>query len=90
MARTEIPTSVDALQQLVAEQQVALAAKQVTIDEQTSLIGFLQEWKRLMASQRFGAKSERPLPDQGRRFLGRSLFVVRRCETYACSLEVAK
>ncbi len=61
MARTDIPTSVDALRLLVAEQQA-------TIDEQASLIGFLQEWKRLMESQRFGARSERLVSEQGQLF----------------------
>jgi len=52
MARTEIPASVDALHQIVREQQA-------TIDEQAERIAFLEEWKRLITSQRFGSKSEK-------------------------------
>ena len=75
MARTDIPSSVDALQQLVREQQTALEtqqaaleAKQATIDEQAALITFFQEWKRLIDSQRFGSRSEKIPPEQGRLF----------------------
>jgi len=71
MARTEIPTSIDALQQLVREQQTELARKQTeidarqsTIDEQAALITIYGEWKRLIDSQRFGSKSERLVPDE--------------------------
>ncbi len=71
MARTEMPTSVEALQQLVADQQATLAqkqneldAKQTTIDEQSALIAFFQEWKRLIDSQRFGSRSERLVTEQ--------------------------
>ncbi len=38
MARTEIPSSVSALQELIVQQQVELDAKQSTIDEQAALI----------------------------------------------------
>ena len=82
MARTEMPASVDGLQQLVLEQRAALAAKQSqlevkqcqleekqsTIDEQAALISLLQEWKRLLDSQRFGSRSERLAPGQGHLF----------------------
>ena len=68
MARTDIPSSVDALQQLVRAQQAALDAKQATIDEQAALITFFQEWKRLIDSQRFGSRSEKIPPEQGRLF----------------------
>jgi transposase len=69
MARTDIPDSVDALQQLVLDQQAELDAKQATIDEQAALISFFREWKRLIDSQRFGSKSERRIADeQGRLF----------------------
>ncbi len=61
MARTDIPSSVDALQQLVREQQT-------TIDEQAALITFFQEWKRLIDSQRFGSRSEKIPPEQCRLF----------------------
>ena len=68
MARTELPASVEELQQLVLDQRAELDAKQTRIDEQASLISFLQEWKRLMESQRFGSRSERLVPEQGRLF----------------------
>jgi len=61
MARTDIPSSVDALQQLVREQQS-------TIDEQAQLITFFREWKRLIDSQRFGSRSEGIPPEQGHLF----------------------
>jgi transposase len=68
MARTEMPTSVDALQQLVLEQQSTIDGQQSQIDEQATLISFYREWKRLMDSQRFGSRSERLVPEQGRLF----------------------
>ncbi len=68
MARADIPSSVDALQQLVREQQASLEAKQATIDEQSQLITFFREWKRLIDSQRFGSRSEKIPPEQGRLF----------------------
>ena len=57
MARTELPSSVDALRDLVVEQQRL-------IDEQAEKIAYLEEWKRLIDSQRFGSKSEKASPDQ--------------------------
>ena len=57
MARTELPSSVDALRDLVVEQQRL-------IDEQAEKIAYLEEWKRLIDSQRFGSKSEKTSPDQ--------------------------
>ena len=82
MARTEMPTSVEALRELVTLQQVELAQKQSEIeanrstideqqsqiDEQAALISFYREWKRLIDSQRFGSRSERLVPEQGRLF----------------------
>ena len=61
MARTEMPSSVEALQELVL-------AQQSTIDEQAALISMLREWKRLIDSQRFGSRSERMPPEQGHLF----------------------
>src|SRR5437899_9857810 len=62
MARTTMPSSVEALQDLVARQQEML-------EEQAALISFYREWKRLFDSQRFAAKSERFSGDeQGRLF----------------------
>lgn len=61
MARTDIPSSVEALQQLVVSQQA-------TIDEQSQRISLLEEWKRLAQSQRFGSRSERMEGEQGRLF----------------------
>lgn len=57
MARTELPSSVDALRDLVVEQQRL-------IDEQAEKIAYLEEWKRLIDSQRFASKSEKASPDQ--------------------------
>jgi hypothetical protein len=68
MPRTGIPSSVDALQQLVREQQSSLESQQATIDEQAQLITFFREWKRLIDSQRFGSRSEKIPPEQGRLF----------------------
>jgi len=59
--RTELPSSVDALQQLVVDQQT-------TIDQQAERLAFLEEWNRLLRSQKFGAKSEKIPPEQGRLF----------------------
>ena len=61
MARTELPASVDALQELVLRQQT-------TIEQQAERIALLEEWKRLITAQRFGAKSEKIPPEQGRLF----------------------
>jgi transposase len=68
MARTDIPDSVDALQQIIREQQAALERQQATIEEQAERIAFLEEWKRLVTSQRFGSKSEKIPAEQGRLF----------------------
>jgi len=75
MARTGLPTSVDALQELVAQQRILLDqsaidldAKQSTIDEQAERVAFLEEWNRLLRAQRFGSRSERIPPEQGRLF----------------------
>ncbi|MCP4005984.1 MAG: hypothetical protein GY725_17480, partial [bacterium] len=61
MSRTKLPSSVDALQQLVREQQS-------TIDHQAERISFLEEWKRLITSQRFGSRSEKIPAEQGHLF----------------------
>jgi transposase len=61
MARTELPSSVDALQEIVREQQS-------TIDEQAERLALLEEWNRLLRSQRFGARSEKTPSAQGRLF----------------------
>ena len=75
MARTEMPTSIEALRDLVVQQQTLLEhnaaeleSKQSTIDEQAAMIAFFREWKRLIDSQRFGSRSERLVPEQGRLF----------------------
>ncbi len=71
----ELPSSVDALHQIVREQQVLLdaksldlEAKQLTIDQQAERLALLEEWNRLLRSQRFGARSEKTPPEQGRLF----------------------
>lgn len=71
MARTELPSSVEALQEMILRQQLLLDAKdeeivahRSTIETQAELIAYLQEWKRLIDSQRFGSKSEKASPDQ--------------------------
>ncbi len=73
MARTTaLPTSVEALQAMVIEQEAVLArraaeleAKQSKIDEQAAHIALLEEWKRLITSQRFAPKSEKLPAEQG-------------------------
>ena len=58
MARTpELPSSVEALQHLVEELQS-------TVDEQAGRLAFLEEWNRLLRSQRFGSKSEKVPAEQ--------------------------
>ena len=57
MARTKLPTSVDALHQLVEDLQA-------TVDEQASRIAFLEEWRRLINAQRFGSRSEKVPAEQ--------------------------
>ena len=52
----------------VEAQRGELETQQAQILEQASLISFLQEWKRLMESQRFGSRSERLVPEQGHLF----------------------
>src|SRR6056297_938083 len=71
MARTGLPSSVEALQEMILRQQLLLDAKdeeivapRSTIETQAELIAYLQEWKRLIDSQRFGSKSEKASPDQ--------------------------
>ncbi len=68
MERLELPSSVDALQEMVVQQLLDLAAKQVTIEQQAERLALLEEWNRLLRSQRFAAKSEKTLPEQGRLF----------------------
>lgn len=75
MTSNALPTSVDALQQLVRQQHALLEAntldleaKQSTIEEQAQEIAWLKEWKRLMTSQRFGSRSEKIPPEQGHLF----------------------
>ena len=64
MARTELPSSVDALRDLVVEQQRLIDEKQATIETQAEKIAYLEEWKRLIDSQRFASRSEKASPDQ--------------------------
>ena len=68
MARTEMPSSIDALRELALRQQSLLEEKQSTIDEQAELITFYREWKRLIDSQRFGSSSEKLSAEQGHLF----------------------
>ena len=82
MASTALPSSVDALQELVVQQQTQLDANQTQLDaNRTQLdanqaqldalqeqVSFLEEWNRLLRSQRFGARSEKIPPEQGRLF----------------------
>jgi transposase len=64
MARTELPSSVDALRDIVHRMQTQLDKNESTISAQAERIAFLEEWKRLMDSQRFGSRSERLAVDQ--------------------------
>jgi len=69
MARTDdISFSVEALRQRVLEQEAALENQQATIDEQAQRISLLEEWNRLLKSQRFGSRSEKMAGEQGRLF----------------------
>ena len=75
MTSDVLPTSVDALQQLVMQQHALLAAKEVDleakqsrIEDQAQEIAWLKEWKRLITSQRFGSRSEKIPPEQGHLF----------------------
>jgi transposase len=68
MARTDISSSVEALQQRVLEQQAILESQQATIDEQNQRISLLEEWNRLLKSLRFGSRSEKMEGEQGRLF----------------------
>jgi len=45
-----------------------IEANRLTIDEQARLIEFFREWKRLIDSQRFAARSEKYPPEQARLF----------------------
>ena len=71
----ELSSSVDALQEIIREQQALLdaksldlEAKQLTIEQQAERLALLEEWNRLLRSQRFGAKSEKIPSEQGRLF----------------------
>ena len=64
MARTELPSSVDALRDIVHRMQTQLDKNESTISAQAERIAFLEEWKRLMDSQRFGSRSEGLAVDQ--------------------------
>lgn len=69
MARTSMSRSVEELEALVAQQQETLDRQQAMLEERDALIAFYREWKRLIDSQRFGARSERFDGDeQGRLF----------------------
>ena len=68
MARTSMPSSIEELQEVVAQQREVLDRQQVMIDERDSLISFYREWKRLIDSQRFGSKSEKLSVEQGHLF----------------------
>ena len=68
MVRKELPSSVDTLQELVVHQQSLLDAKQSTIEQQAERLAFLEEWNRLLRSQKCGAKSEKIPAEQGRLF----------------------
>ena len=61
MARPELPSSVDTLQELVLQQQS-------TIVQQAERIALLEEWKRLITSQRFASRSEKIPAEQGHLF----------------------
>jgi transposase len=68
MASTALPSSVDALQELVVQQQTQLDANQARLDALQEQVSFLEEWNRLLRFQRFGARSEKIPPEQGRLF----------------------
>jgi len=83
MPRTSQPRSIEELEALVAQQQMALEAKeaeleqrQAMIEERDALIAFYREWKRLIDSQRFGAKSERFASDAQARLFDEAEAIV--------------
>jgi len=96
MARTdEDSPSLDVLQQLVTRQQALLderaselAAKQSIIDEQAERLSFLEEWNRLLRSQKFGAKSEKVSAEQGRLFNEAEVEVARADEASGSGVEI--
>jgi transposase len=76
MARTgsELPTDVEALQQLVVEQQ--------------ERIRLLEEWNRLLKAQKFGSRSEKTPSEQARLFNEAELEAVRAEDDATPELEV--
>jgi len=68
MTSTALPSSVDALQEIVLRQQTQLEANRSQLDALQEQISLLEEWNRLLRSQRFGARSEKIPPEQGRLF----------------------
>lgn len=97
MARTELPSSIEALRELALAQQIELDEKQaqieasrVTIEELSELVAFYREWRRLAESQRFGSKSERHVADeQGRLFNEAEVETVSEDEGEAAEITVA-
>ena len=75
MARTPMPSSVEELQDVVAQLQT-------TVNEQAALISFYREWKRLIDSQRFASKSEK--------FSGTQGMLFNEAELEAASTEAAE
>ena len=75
MTNTGLPASVDALQEIILQQQTLLETKdrdledkQSTIEQQAERLAWLEEWNRLLRSQKYGARSEKIPPEQGRLF----------------------
>ena len=95
MARTADSSSLDALQERIARQDTLLeerenelAAKQSIIDEQAERLSFLEEWNRLLRSQKFGSKSEKMPDEQGRLFNEAEVEAVRAEEAATVDVEV--
>jgi transposase len=64
-----MPRSIEELEALVAQQQEM-------IEERDALLAFYREWKRLIDSQRFGAKSERFVSDEQARLFDEAEAIV--------------
>jgi len=78
MARTSMSRSVEELEALVAQQQEVLDRQRTMLEERDALIAFYREWKRLIDSQRLGAKSERFAGDEQGRLFNAGFFAPAR------------
>jgi transposase len=96
MARTSMPRSIEELEALVAQQREALeakdaelAAREAMIEERDALLAIFREWKRLLDSQRFGARSERFASDAQARLFDEAEAIVAQVDAEASPEDVA-